>query len=101
MAHFRGIPYVAPPVGPRRWQAPAPVEPWKGTLKCTKFGPYAYQRAAGFEVFFAKLVDGLGLNAVRKKTLATAIKVAKVEQSEDCLYLNVWAPRRSAADGCR
>jgi para-nitrobenzyl esterase len=30
---FRGIPYAAPPVGDRRWRAPAPVEPWDGVLE--------------------------------------------------------------------
>ena len=24
---FKGVPFAAPPVGPRRWQAPQPVEP--------------------------------------------------------------------------
>ncbi|WP_165356292.1 carboxylesterase/lipase family protein [Sphingosinicella sp. BN140058] len=27
---FRGIPFAAPPIGARRWTAPAPVEPWRG-----------------------------------------------------------------------
>ena len=27
---FRGIPYAAPPVGDRRWRAPAPLAPWNG-----------------------------------------------------------------------
>jgi para-nitrobenzyl esterase len=92
MAHFRGIPFAAPPVGERRWQPPAPVEPWRGTRDCTKFGPYAYQRAAGFELFFNTLVAGLGLGAARKRSLQAALKLAKVKQSEDCLQLNVRMP---------
>jgi para-nitrobenzyl esterase len=92
IADFRGIPYAAPPVGPRRWQPPAPVESWKGTLKCTKFGPCAFQRAAGLEVLFEAFIEGLGLSAARKKALATAIKLAKLKESEDCLQLNVRAP---------
>ncbi len=92
MADFRGIPFAAPPVGVRRWQPPAPVESWRGTRDCTKFGPSAYQRAAGFELFLHTLFDGLGLGAARKRTLKTALKVVKVKQSEDCLQLNVRAP---------
>jgi para-nitrobenzyl esterase len=92
MAHFRAIPYAAPPVGERRWRPPGPVESWRGTLSCTKFGAYAYQRAEGFELFLNTLFDGLGLGAARKRTLKTAIKMAKVKQSEDCLQLNVRAP---------
>jgi para-nitrobenzyl esterase len=92
MAHFRGIPYAAPPVGERRWQPPAPVEPWRGTLDCTKFGPYAYQRAVGFELFFDTLINGLGIGAARRRALRSAIKLAKIKESEDCLQLNVRAP---------
>ena len=80
IAHFRGVPYAAPPVGERRWQPPAPVEPWRGTLNCTKFGPYAFQRAAGFELFFDTLINGLGLSKARKKALAAGIKLAKIKE---------------------
>tara|TARA_B110000305_G_scaffold240919_1_gene313045 strand:+ start:881 stop:2476 length:1596 start_codon:yes stop_codon:yes gene_type:complete len=92
MLHFRGIPFAAPPVGPLRWQPPQPVEPWSGTLTCTKFGPHAYQLAAGFELFFNTLIDGLGLGRARKKALAASLKVANLKQSEDCLQLNIHAP---------
>lgn len=40
---FRGIPYAQPPVGPLRFQAPAPVEGWSGTRRATEFGPVAPQ----------------------------------------------------------
>jgi len=34
--HWRGIPYAAPPVGPGRFRAPAPVKPWESTLPATQ-----------------------------------------------------------------
>jgi para-nitrobenzyl esterase len=80
-------------VGDLRWQPPQPHEPWVDERACTKFGPYAHQRAASFEQFFEALVSGLGLGAVRRRALATAIKLAPTKQSEDCLTLNIRAPR--------
>lgn len=40
---FRGIPYARPPVGPLRFQAPAPAEGWDGTRQATGFGPVVPQ----------------------------------------------------------
>ncbi|MEV6146235.1 carboxylesterase family protein [Streptomyces sp. NPDC051992] len=42
-AVFRGIPYAQPPIGPLRFQAPAPVKGWDGTRQATEFGPVAPQ----------------------------------------------------------
>jgi para-nitrobenzyl esterase len=92
MVAFRGIPYAAPPVGPLRWRPPVAHEPWRGTRSCTKFGPYAHQRAAGFEQFFANLVAGLGLGVLRRRTLSAGMKLNSPTQSESCLTLNVRAP---------
>jgi para-nitrobenzyl esterase len=60
---FKGVPYAAPPVGERRWRAPAPVEPWTGVRPALEFAAAAPQ------------------------TPDTG-----VVSSEDCAYLNVWAP---------
>lgn len=38
MAVFRGIPYGQAPVGPLRFQAPAPVEAWDGVRDAHEFG---------------------------------------------------------------
>ena len=35
---FRGIPYAQPPVGPLRFAAPVPHEPWDGVLNADEFG---------------------------------------------------------------
>ena len=73
---YKGIPFAAPPVGELRWKATQPVVPWDGVRVCDHFGAPSWQtnhvETDGYmhEFFF----DG------------------DPEFSEDCLYLNVWAP---------
>ncbi len=64
---FKGIPFAAPPVGDLRWKAPQPVEKWEGVKQTTEYAPAPWQ----------------GGNPPSGK-------------SEDCLYLNVWTPAKSA-----
>ncbi|WP_242907730.1 carboxylesterase/lipase family protein [Actinomadura terrae] len=64
---FLGVPYAAPPV---RWGSPRPAQPWASPRDATKPGNACAQNA-GF----------MG---------------EKASDSEDCLYLNVTTPRRSA-----
>ncbi|MFN5928028.1 MAG: carboxylesterase family protein, partial [Roseiflexaceae bacterium] len=66
---FKGIPFAAPPVGALRWCAPQPVVPWTGVRAAQRFGPRAMQLPVFGDMNFRS--DGM---------------------SEDCLYLNVWAP---------
>jgi para-nitrobenzyl esterase len=65
VAAFKGIPYAAPPVGEFRWRPPQPVKPWKDVRDASKDCADCPQRAWP------------GSTTV---------------QSEDCLFLNVWAP---------
>jgi para-nitrobenzyl esterase len=39
VAVYRGIPFAAPPVGPRRFTAPQPAGPWEGVRDANRFGP--------------------------------------------------------------
>jgi len=68
---FRGIPFAAPPIGPLRFRAPQPLEPWHGVRSALSFGPAAAQGTSKVP----------GMEATGPK-------------SEDCLYLNVYTPAR-------
>jgi para-nitrobenzyl esterase len=71
---FKGIPYAAPPVDELRWKAPEPVIPWKGVIGDT-FGPICPQPDTSSGGYTEEFYDE-----------------PYPEMSEDCLYLNVWAP---------
>ncbi|HEY1836934.1 MAG TPA: carboxylesterase/lipase family protein [Rhizomicrobium sp.] len=74
---FKGIPYAQPPVGPMRWRMPQAIAPWTDVREATRFAPIAPQAPTQIE---SLLGGSIG------------------EQSEDCLYLNVWTP---GCDGAR
>lgn len=76
---YKGIPYAAAPVGDLRWRAPQPVTPWEGVKVCDTFGPIAWQPGNAPGTFYGDEFYWDGTP----------------EQSEDCLYLNVWAPAES------
>lgn len=68
---YRGIPFAAPPVGPLRFEPPAPCA-WSGVRDAGAFAPAPPQRSEPF-------VQMLGL-------------AGEQETGEDCLYLNVYTP---------
>lgn len=81
VASFKGIPYAAPPVGPMRFKAPAPVATWTGVRDALEFGPQSLQTSADLALMGDPAVIGLMFEPPET-----------VPNSEDCLYLNVWAP---------
>ena len=78
---FRGIPYAAPPVGENRWKAPQEAESWEGIRNCYTFPNISWQERQESE--------GGGI-------VANEFYCLDWPRSEDCLYLNVWTPAKSA-----
>ena len=68
---FKGIPYAEAPVGKRRWTAPVAAAGWKGVRDASRFGANCIQPPWPAKIIYN---DGLA------------------NFSEDCLFLNVWAP---------
>jgi len=64
---WRGLPFAAPPVGELRWRAPRPPEPWTETREALQRGSKCVQ---------LDMADA-----------------SEVVGSEDCLSLDVYAPR--------
>ncbi|MEU4657670.1 carboxylesterase family protein [Streptomyces sp. NPDC023723] len=72
VAVFRGIPYAAPPFGPRRFRPPVPPDRWDGVREAAAFGPTA-PKPPYSEAFGQYLSD-------------------PSVPGDDCLNLNVWSP---------
>jgi para-nitrobenzyl esterase len=75
---FLGVPFAAPPVGALRWKPPQPAAPWPTARAATSYSAQCMQ-------------------PTRSKT-SVYYEYAGGDQptSEDCLYLNVWAPSEKA-----
>ena len=76
---YKGIPFAAPPVGDLRWKAPQPVEPWDGVKACDTFPKICLQSDVAYGDFQPEFYSD-----------------PYPEMSEDCLYLNVWTPAKTA-----
>lgn len=83
--HWKGIPYAQPPVGARRWKAPAAPLAWSGTRDATRFGAACLQNGR---------IYGPGANNRHDATIGTTLNTPL--GSEDCLTLNVWRPASGA-----
>lgn len=73
---FLGIPFAASPVGDLRWKPPAPVQPWEGVKEANEYSATCPQ--------------------AMKASAASLSCSPALNMSENCLYLNVWTPAKSA-----
>jgi para-nitrobenzyl esterase len=71
---WRGIPYAEAPIGPLRWRAPRPARAWSGTRPALTVPPVCMQMPSVFGGVESRDHD-------------------RPVGQEDCLYLNVFAPR--------
>jgi para-nitrobenzyl esterase len=76
---FLGVPFSRPPIGDLRFRPPAAPACRSDALAATTFAPACLQ--------------------VDKGCATGKTEGCSVVGNEDCLYLNVWRPARSSADG--
>ncbi len=69
-----GVPYARPPIGPLRWRSPRPPEAWADTRDALSTESPCPQLSSPLGGVSSDDPDGFA-------------------GAEDCLYLNVWAPR--------
>jgi para-nitrobenzyl esterase len=71
---YKGIPYARPPVGELRWRPPVPADAWAGMRDARAFGSACLQPPAQpTSIYYSGMAS----------------------TSEDCLTLNVWAPKNA------
>lgn len=72
---YLGIPYAKPPVGALRFKRAEKPEAWENTIACKQFGADPIQFSTDKQLKFLNQSD--------------------TKQSEDCLTLNIWAPKKA------
>jgi para-nitrobenzyl esterase len=83
---WKGVPFAKAPVGELRWRAPADPDGWSEPRPATEFGNACVQTGR---------IYGPGRNNRYDRSIGECL--GKTSGSEDCLYLNIWAPAGAQA----
>ena len=89
---YAGIPYAKPPVEDLRFKEPQKPEGWEGVRACDEFGPMAMQHRGN--TAFNSLSHIVGWHDYRFQFGDEFLE----PMSEDCLYLNVFAPEDESTE---
>jgi carboxylesterase type B len=78
---WKGVPFSKPPVGERRWKAPADPDVWTSPRLTQQFGNACSQ---------ASRLYGPGQHNTYDATIGSSL--GQTVGAEDCLYVNIWRP---------
>nr|AAF80377.1 class C acetylcholinesterase [Caenorhabditis briggsae] len=73
---FLGVPFAEPPINEHRFKIPTPKRPWNGTFQANTLSPACFQGRDSYDPSF----------------WGSEMWNANTPVSEDCLYVNIWAP---------
>ena len=87
---FLGVPYASPPLGSLRFMPPVTPSHWRGVRMANSLGPSCPQK-------IPKVINNLSHGRME---YLKRIKPFMENQSEDCLYLNVYTPFDRGESNC-
>jgi neuroligin len=93
---YLGIPYAAPPTGSQRFMPPGSPPQWTGVKSADTFGPVCPQHLPDLNKRTKNAMSEGRVNYLRR-----LFPYLQRNQSEDCLYLNIYAPAQERGKYCQ
>ena len=100
IAVFKGIPYAKPPINELRWRPPVHLDPWPEAIHAKKYSNSAWQLGVDTKLFIAEIINQSGFSTIKRNLFKMLFnRFGQSDESEDCLYLNIRAPRERVPTG--
>jgi len=90
---FFGVPYASPPINTLRFMPPVPPSHWRGVRLANRYGPVCPQKLPDI----GNATEALKIMSSARIDYLKRVLPFMRNQSEDCLYLNIYVPFHSSA----
>ncbi|XP_076323980.1 neuroligin-4, X-linked-like isoform X2 [Tachypleus tridentatus] len=91
---FLGVPFASPPVGSLRFMPPVTLPRWKGVRTADKLAPVCPQKFPDIQ----NETEALKIMPAGRLAYLRRLRPYLQNFSEDCLYLNIYAPAKVARE---
>ncbi len=85
---FFGVPYASPPINTLRFMPPVTPSHWRGVRLANRFGPVCPQKLPDI----GNTTEALKIMSSARVDYLRRVLPFMRNQSEDCLYLNIYVP---------
>ena len=89
---YLGVPYATPPVGSLRFMPPVTPTHWRGTRLANRLSAVCPQRIPHWRLIMTNSTEALKRMPLQRFEYMRRLIPQLNNQSEDCLYLNIYAP---------